>query len=860
MEPSTTNHGPRGTMLPPTVLPPPQPPLSGASAATAGAGTAGDNITIATSTSASTGTATTNNKNNNKESYLWNMNVQEIQTWIRGMKTFFPKDPRLLLYSATASNTAPNPSNPNHHHVGGGGGINAISSVPTALQMETYQKEMMIAQTLCNNLVTSLLSASVEPCNESTNNHKRLKLDPNNNGIPSSSTSSSSPPGTNPNSASTSLQHRDMYNILDPSFLSGKHVVHIPGSILIRLTQGGLINALAGTIGGIVDPITSKPIPPHTNDSLIHIPNPHIHNNNNNNNNTPTTTIQILRNKQVKILTRAITARLERDMMDSTPSKIVSMLCPEISTQEIVGIRKRIFDTVFLGKGTNASAQAVLAEGAEDLPVAARIALHDVDKFKKCKVCGNNEQSSFILDQKNGDLICKNCGTVATESLMHEGSQFRKFEGEEDRNHHGVVANPLYSNVYNMSTNLGGMSMQVGAGMGGFGSSGGGKKGLENVLRNTHAYIEMNISQFGKDEKKTRTGYKDRQKRDAFGKINHVGDALSLHQAVLQRAKELFAAFRDDRELVHQFKGVVAACLCEAFDQLSKEGKQILKSRAGENDDDDDGNLQNDLNSVTDTKSNARATRRTELHSSSMAGKGGLLLNPPNKDQHSDDVLQNVKSSFEEKIASSWDLDSCRSWLLQASNSIAQQWSDRGINGKASTESMSEMEGRLVQHTLTICNMLENELSNLNNAKNKNSIQGGNRHRVKTPRVSEMGQLGIKWQNAHERGSGGAGGVGNSGSRRGGHLSSSSSSQNPQSNNNNNNNRRTAGQILILKNAKKLGEVINDQVAADAIHRELRALLGRQEAKRKKERSDQSALKRFNQMKRKPWLQARVES
>jgi transcription initiation factor TFIIIB Brf1 subunit/transcription initiation factor TFIIB len=49
---------------------------------------------------------------------------------------------------------------------------------------------------------------------------------------------------------------------------------------------------------------------------------------------------------------------------------------------------------------------------------------------KKCPNCGNNEQTDFIMDAKNGDIICQNCGAVVIESLMHEGSQFRKFEGE----------------------------------------------------------------------------------------------------------------------------------------------------------------------------------------------------------------------------------------------------------------------------------------------------------------------------------------------------------------------------------------------------------------------------------------------
>lgn len=201
---------------------------------------------------------------------------------------------------------------------------------------------------------------------------------------------------------------------------------------------------------------------------------------------------------------------------------------------------------------------------------------------------------------------------------MHEGSQYRKFEGEEDRNHHGDAPNPLFSDSHNMSTTLGGVSFQPGAGMGGYGS--GGKRNIENILRNAHAYTEMNISQFGKDEKKTRIGYKDRQKKDAFYQMAHAGDALGLHEAVVQRAKELFAGFRDDREMVQQFKGVLAACLCEAFDQLSRDGRRILKRRAGEVDDGNAGKEGEDDEGQAKVL-NARASRRNDLHSASLAGE-----------------------------------------------------------------------------------------------------------------------------------------------------------------------------------------------------------------------------------------------
>lgn len=424
---------------------------------------------------------------------------------------------------------------------------------------------------------------------------------------------------------------------------------------------------------------------------------------------------------------------------------------------------------------------------------------------------------------------------------MHEGTQFRKFEGEEDRNHHGAAPNKLYSDSYNMGTSLGGVSMAVGAGRGGFGS--GGKNNLENVLKNIHAYTEMNISQFGKDEKKTRIGYKDRQKKEAFVQMTHVADALSLHQAVLQLAKELFAGFRDDRELVQQFKGVLAACLCEAFDQLSQDGKQILKVKAAED--------KNEEQVTQKAQLNSRANRRTELHSSSLAGKGGLFLNtekPVEVEEVSKKKEIPVMNETEKKPAATWTLDDIRAWLLEVSKVIAKQWVDLQKEeskpgskikpGSVPKGSQSDLEGMLVQNSLALCGVLETELK-------RGMSSMSNRKRVVTPRVNEMGTLGIKWQHKHERGSGGAGGVANN-AMQGKHSKAG--------------NQKTAGQILILKTSKKLSQILNDPLSGEAFHKELRSLLSRQEALKKKELRDTASMQRLNQMKRKPWLQARIGS
>jgi hypothetical protein len=565
------------------------------------------------------------------------------------------------------------------------------------------------------------------------------------------------------------------------------------GGRLSQLTLSGLVNGLAGQLNGVVK---NKKLQPMDRVSTDSIPTA---------NGASLSQLKLL----AHILHKAIQTRIEVDVLATTPIRIQEMLAPDLSPQEFKAIRKRIYDTVILGKGLSQPEE-------NDIPTATNSSVHVLEKFKKCSSCGNIDQALFVLDRKNGDVICSACGTVNSESLMHEGSQYRKFEGEIDRNHHGDMANPLFSNAQNMSTTLGGVQITTGAGGGGFGTQ---SRGLETVLRNAHAYTELNISQFGKGDRRTRVGYKDKQKKDAFIQMAHVGDALSLHEAVVQRAKELFAGFRDDRELVQQFKGVVAACLCEAFEQLSSDGRQILKQKQ---------------EAPAESFANPRANRRNELHHANLAGKGGLLLDMEavEKDDNGKDELAVTK-----KLISSWDLQDCRVWLMEASHIIAAEWINerkKGAKGIPSG-SLEELEGQMVEHSITLCDQLESELK-----LHSNNAATNARGRVNTPRVNDMSKLSIKWQHKHERGSGGKGGVGGSGM---------ASKQNG----------RTAGQILIMKSAKNLGALVNDRSAGEAIHKELRALVNKQDTRKRQKLREEATRQRFAQMKRKPWLQARAQ-
>jgi hypothetical protein len=567
------------------------------------------------------------------------------------------------------------------------------------------------------------------------------------------------------------------------------------GGKLSQMTVSGLINGMSGQLNGVVATKKLQVIPGVSTDSI------------------PTAKgASLAQLKQLAhIIHQSVQTRIEADVLATTPIRIQEMLAPDLSPPEFKAIRKRIYDTVILGKGLSQQEEV-------DIPTAANTSVHVLEKFKKCSSCGNVDQALFVLDRKNGDVICSACGTVNSESLMHEGSQYRKFEGEIDRNHHGDSANPLFSNAQNMATTLGGVQITTGAGGGGFGTQ---KRGLETVLRNAHAYTELNISQFGRGDRRTRVGYKDKQKKDAFIQMAHVGDALNLHEAVVQRAKELFAGFRDDRELVQQFKGVVAACLCEAFEQLSSDGRQILKQKQ-------------ELS--TEAFANPRANRRNELHHANLAGKGGLLLDMDAVAKDDEDAEDD--SAVTKKLISTWNLEDCRVWLMEASHNIAVEWVEdrkKGMKG-IPPGSLEELEGRMVEYSITLCDKLEMELRE--NEQKKAANGGG---RVITPRVNDMTKLSIKWQHKHERGSGGKGGVGGSGA----------STQQLG---------RSAGQILLLQSAKKLGIMVNDNCAGEAIHKQLRSLVSKQEVRKRQKLREEATRQRFAQMKRKPWLQARAQA
>jgi len=75
------------------------------------------------------------------------------------------------------------------------------------------------------------------------------------------------------------------------------------------------------------------------------------------------------------LLHQSVQSRLEKDVLDTTPQRITDMLCPDLTPAEFKGVRRRVYDTVMLGKGLK------IDDGTDDIPVANTAqGVHDIEK------------------------------------------------------------------------------------------------------------------------------------------------------------------------------------------------------------------------------------------------------------------------------------------------------------------------------------------------------------------------------------------------------------------------------------------------------------------------------------------------
>ncbi|RLN98320.1 hypothetical protein BBJ28_00005126, partial [Nothophytophthora sp. Chile5] len=207
--------------------------------------------------------------------------------------------------------------------------------------------------------------------------------------------------------------------------------------------------------------------------------------------------------------------------------RIVNLLVPELKVNDVMLLIKKMKQA---GKSDADEFSELDAEQKTGilgtnihggLLAAFRLCDPPAPRFR-CETCGNTEQNNFITDYARGDTICNGldgngCGTVVQDHIVHEGSAYRKFEGEEDKSHHGPAPNKLFSTGHNLRTLI------------------------------------------------------SQMKQKACRLIDHTISNLDLHEIVGSRAKKMFAEFRDVREHVHQFDAMVAGCVIAAYMETGKE-------------------------------------------------------------------------------------------------------------------------------------------------------------------------------------------------------------------------------------------------------------------------------------------------
>ncbi len=212
---------------------------------------------------------------------------------------------------------------------------------------------------------------------------------------------------------------------------------------------------------------------------------------------------------------------------------------------------------------------------AQDYEVRYYLAYHGqqprgvVTTGYKCKDCDYYlkhgemaNQSHFVEDSAQGDVICTRCGLVVVGRKVDEGDHLRHFEDDtEDTRHYGMAANPLLSMVTNMRTEMAPPTNKE-------------RSGFKNITRKIDSRDSTYLGYGGS----THQAYRDDmiiRAMDAVTKLSH------LSEVVTQKGLENFARFRNYREHVHKFNRSLMCCigiaLYDVYLEQTKYEDEVIK-------------------------------------------------------------------------------------------------------------------------------------------------------------------------------------------------------------------------------------------------------------------------------------------
>jgi len=151
--------------------------------------------------------------------------------------------------------------------------------------------------------------------------------------------------------------------------------------------------------------------------------------------------------------------------------------------------------------------------------------------------CPENENHEVLTDDTNGIFVCKECALVLGKQIIHQGTEWRNFEDDGQRN----KGDPdrIGGRETELLEDLG-LSTVVGMG--------------DATLAKTHNRATMQSNQ--------------RALLANFQKIGHLANRLSLPRNIIERAQEMYKRVEDSKE----FKGrrtdaLLAACIHVACKQ-----------------------------------------------------------------------------------------------------------------------------------------------------------------------------------------------------------------------------------------------------------------------------------------------------
>jgi hypothetical protein len=245
------------------------------------------------------------------------------------------------------------------------------------------------------------------------------------------------------------------------------------------------------------------------------------------------------------------------------------MMCPELEP-EIVGVTAAEWaelEDSEIESGADEARRQLNSTVSRVLDAARSYQMReDLEKSRraknlrvfKCTSCGNAVPGNFL--EVEGSIICqgtdaRGCGLELVNNKPHEGNFYRSFEGEDDRSHHGKGFDPLFSEAWN--SRMGSTIENV--------KNAGKLKAVMQKVEEDQSSTTREV-----DDRSTREAYKDKHKNQAFAIMSDTVANLSLHARVLERAKYIFAKFREDRDKVQKQNLVLAACLVAALRESEK--------------------------------------------------------------------------------------------------------------------------------------------------------------------------------------------------------------------------------------------------------------------------------------------------